>query len=230
MQMVVCACKPWSSPFILQQGVTSLHVILKHRRDITPNQSNIEQLLAASSISESHLARMLCAIAETVVSQCGKAAKALQDEIHTDIGQGASIALTSVNSAFGAIERARNQLENTEGDDMRMMKSQARELDTIFATAGQDWAEIQEIAARASQRTKNFQHTTLNDTIIGIERVERVLNHRMEKTKLEQEKSKRDLASLEHQLNLIRQEKTKAAERADEANARTIGFSVVSNV
>jgi len=228
--MVVCACKPWPSPFILQQGVASLHAILKHRRDITSNQSNIEQLLAASSISESHLARMLCAIAEIAVFQCGKAAKALQDEIHANIGQGASIALTSVNSAFGAIERARNQLENTEGNDMRMMKSQARELDTIFATAGQDWAEIQEIAARASQRTKNFQHTTLNDTIIGIERVERVLNHQTEKTKLEQEKSKRDLTSLEHQLNLIQQKKTKAAERAHEANAKTIGFSVVSNV
>jgi len=223
--MVVCACKPWPSPFILQLH----HVILRHRRDVPSNQSNIEQLLAASSISESHLARMLCAIAEIAVSQCGKAAKALQDEIHADIGQGASIALTSVNSAFGAIERARNQLENTEGGDMRVMKSQARELDTIFATAGQDWAEIQEIAARASQRTKNFQHTTLNDTIIGIERVERVLNHQMEKTKLEQEKYKRDLTSLEHQLNLTRQEKKKVAERAHEANARTIGFSVVSN-
>src|ERR1700733_12361402 len=102
----------WSLHFA--QGVASLHVILRHRRDITSNQSNIEQLLAASSISESHLARMLCAIAEITVSQCGKAAKALQDEIHTDIGQGASIALTSVNSAFEAIERARNQLENTE--------------------------------------------------------------------------------------------------------------------
>jgi len=211
-------------------GVASLHVILKHRRDITSNQSNIEQLLAASSISESHLARMLCAIAETTVSQCGKAAKTLQDEIRTDIGQGASIALKSVNSAFGAIERACNQLEITEADDMRMMKSQARELDTIFATAVQDWAEIQEIAARASQRTKNFQHTTLNDTMIGIERVERALNDQMEKTKLEQEKSERDVALLEHQLNLIRQKKAKAAERAHEANARTIGFSVVSNV
>ena len=173
---------------------------------------------------------MLCAIAEIAVSQCGKAAKALQDEIHTDIGQGTSIALTSVNSAFGAIERARNQLENTEADDMGMMKSQARELDTIFATAGQDWAEIQEITARASQRTKIFQHTTLNDTIIGIERVEKVLNHQIEKTKLEQKKSVGDVASLEQQLNLIRQEKRKAGERAHEANARTIGFSVVSNV
>ena len=66
--------------------------------------------------------------------------------------------------------------------------------------------------------------------LFGIEKVERALNHQMEKTKLEQEKSERDVASLEHQLNLIRQEKTKAAKRAHEANARTIGFSVVSNV
>jgi hypothetical protein len=113
-----------------------------------------------------------------------------------DISQGAALASKSLNAAFDAVDHARTQLRDVKTDIREAIKVQAHQLNSHFAAARQNWVEIEEITARASQNTKNFQHTTLDQTIKSIGLVEMELSGRMNKTRLAKVQIEGRLASL----------------------------------
>jgi hypothetical protein len=167
---------------------------------------------------------------EGMVSECGTAAKTLENDIHNDISQAAALALESVNAAFDAINHSCTQLRDVKTDTREAMKVQAHQLNSYFAAARHDWVEIEEITARASQNTKNFQHTTLDQTIKSIGLVEMELSGQMNKTRLVKVQIEGQLASLRQQLNAHRERATHAKSQSQDAHGRTVFFSIVSNV
>jgi chromosome segregation ATPase len=183
-----------------------------------------------SSSTEPYVDGVCSVSIESMVSECGTAAKALENAIHTDISQVATLALKSLNAAFDAIDHACTLLRDVKMDTREAMKVQAHQLNSHFATAKQDWVEIEEITARASQNTKNFQHTTLDQTIKSIGSVEMELSGQMNKTRLAKMQIERRLASLRQQLNACRERATHAKSQSQDAHNRTIIFSIVSNV
>lgn len=183
-----------------------------------------------SSSTEPYVEGVRSVSIESMVSECGTAAKALENDIHNDISQGAALASKSLNAAFDAVDHARTQLRDVKTGVREAIKVQAHQLNSHFAAARQNWVEIEEITARASQNTKNFQHTTLDQTIKSIGLVEMELSGRMNKTRLAKVQIEGRLASLRQRLNAYREAATHAKSQSQDAHARTVIFSIVSNV
>lgn len=183
-----------------------------------------------SSSTEPYVEGVHSVSIESMVSECGTAAKALENAIHNDISQGAALASKSLNAAFDAVDHARTQLRDVKTGIREAIKVQAHQLNSHFAAARQNWVEIEEITARASQNTKNFQHTTLDQTIKSIGLVEMELSGQMNKTRLAKVQIEGRLASLRQRLNADRKAATHAKSQSQDAHARTIIFSIVSNV
>jgi hypothetical protein len=190
----------------------------------------MEELMDMSSSTGPYAEGVDSISIEGMVSECGTAVKALENAIHTDISQSATLALKSLNAVSDAIERAPTQLSDVRMDKGEAMKVQAHQLNSHFAAARQDWVEIEEIIARASRNTKNFQHTTLDQTIKSIESVEMELSGQMNKTRLAKVQIEGRLASLGQRLNVYREAATHAKLQSQNAHSRTVFFSIVSNV
>jgi chromosome segregation ATPase len=183
-----------------------------------------------SSSTEPYVEGVRSVSIESMVSECGTAAKALENDVHNDISQGAARASKSLNAAFDAVDHARTQLRDVKTGVREAIKVQAHQLNCHFAAARQNWVEIEEITARASQNTKNFQHTTLDQTIKSIGSVEMELSGQMNKTRLAKAQIKGRLASLKQQLNVYREAATHAKSQSQNAHNWTGFFSIVSNV
>jgi hypothetical protein len=221
----IYACKSQPTPLIGHRAVW-----LRFQSQLPHFDRTIEELMDMSSSTEPYVDGVCSVSIESMVSECGTAAKALENAIHTDISQVATLALKSLNAAFDAIDHACTLLRDVKMDTREAMKVQAHQLNSHFATAKQDWVEIEEITARASQNTKNFQHTTLDQTIKSIGSVEMELSGQMNKTRLAKMQIERRLASLRQQLNAYRERATHAKSQSQDAHNRTIIFSIVSNV
>lgn len=221
----IYACKSQPTPLISRRAVW-----LRFQSQLPHFDRTIEELMDTSSSTEPYVEGVLSVSVESVVSECGTAAKALENAIHTDISQGATLALKSLNAAFDAIDHACTLLRGVKTDTREAMKVQAHQLNSHFAAARQDWVEIGEIAARASQNTKNFQHTTLDQTIMSIGSAEMEFSGQMNKTRLAKVQIEGRLASLRQQLNAYREATTHAKSQSQGAHNRTVIFSIVSDV
>jgi hypothetical protein len=221
----IYACKSQPTPLIGRRAVW-----LRFQSQLPHSDRTIEELMDMSSSTEPYVEGVQSVNIESVVSECGTAAKALENAIHTDISKGATLALKSLNAAFDAIDHACTLLRDVKTDTREAMKVQAHQLNSHFTAARQDWVEIEEITARASQNTKNFQHTTLDQTIKSIGSVEMELSGQMNKTRLAKVQIEGQLASLRQQLKAYREAATHAKSQSQDANTRTIIFSIVSNV
>jgi len=225
MMTAIYGCKSRPTPLICHRAVR-----LRFQSQPPHFDRTIEELMDISSSTEPYIEGAHSVSIEAMVSECGTAAKALENTIHTDIGQGATLALGSLNAACDAIDHACTLLRDVKTDTRMAMKMQARQLNSHFAAARQRWVEIEEITARASQDTKNFQHTTLDQAIKSIGSVEIELSGRMNKTRLAKVQIEGQLASLRQRLNMYRESATQAKSKSQDANTRTIIFSIVSNV
>lgn len=168
-----------------------------------------------------------CEAVEASVSQCGTTGNNLREDINSRIESGIHIASVSVNAAFEAIEQAQKTMYGCVGDTTEVIESQALQLSAIFDDAIRDWMNLADRVGRSSQDLKEFQHTTLHDTLLEIGWAEQRIHFDIRRNDARSKSIAVAIKSLERQIEFNEGARQTAQEQQSSASDRTIGFSVV---
>lgn len=167
-----------------------------------------------------------CETVEASVSRCRTTGNSLREDINSCIAAGIHTASISGNAVFKAIEQAQKTMDGSVGDTVEAIESQALQLSAKFDDASRHWMNLADLVGRSSQELKEFQHTTLHDTILGIEWTEQRIQFDMRRNDARSKSIAEAIKSLGRQIELNEGVRKIAQEQRNSATDRTIGFSV----